>query len=66
MEAVGQVWRKSSHSGNGGVECVEVSVQRGAGVVAVRDSKDPQGGVLAISPDRWKAFTGAVRRGDYA
>jgi len=63
MEMVSQAWRKSSHSGNGGTECVEVSVRRGAGVVAVRDSKDPGGGVLALSPACWRALTGAVRRG---
>lgn len=26
------------------------------GVVAVRDSKDPHGPVLAFAPDAWRAF----------
>jgi hypothetical protein len=37
-----EVWRKSSHSNGNGGECVEV-----AGTLdAVRDSKNPDGGVL--------------------
>ncbi|WP_436495065.1 DUF397 domain-containing protein [Actinokineospora sp. HUAS TT18] len=37
-------WRKSTFSGGG--ECVEVA--RFPGVIAVRDSKNPAGGVLAF------------------
>ncbi|MFC5288124.1 DUF397 domain-containing protein [Actinokineospora guangxiensis] len=36
-------WRKSSFSGGNGGACVEVST-----VGAVRDSKNPEGGVLAV------------------
>ncbi|MEO6089609.1 MAG: DUF397 domain-containing protein [Umezawaea sp.] len=35
------VWRKSSHSGGGGSECVEVAFPSAR--VAVRDSKNPTG-----------------------
>lgn len=55
------VWRKSSYSGTNGGECVEVGVV-GKGV-AVRDSKDPHGPVLAIEPCAWQAFTGQVKDG---
>ncbi|MFI0352897.1 DUF397 domain-containing protein [Actinomadura sp. 9N407] len=47
-------WRKSSHSGHQG-ECVEVA-GLGLADVAVRDSTDPSGPVLAFSRAEWKAF----------
>jgi hypothetical protein len=49
------VWRKSSRSGTQGGNCVEVAGNL-AGVVAVRDSKDPTGPVLTFSPAAWRAF----------
>jgi len=53
------VWRKSTYNGNGG-DCAEVA--RGMpDVVAVRDSKDPDGPKLAFTPDEWKAFTRIVK-----
>ena len=56
----GHGWRKSSYSGNGGANCVEVG--RGpVGTVAVRDSKDPEGPVLAIGPDDWARFLTRLR-----
>ncbi|HEY3735065.1 MAG TPA: DUF397 domain-containing protein [Streptosporangiaceae bacterium] len=57
---VGTAWRKSSHSGNGGAECVEVASNL-RHVVAVRDSKDPDGPVLMISTDEWTRFIARVR-----
>lgn len=54
----GAKWVKSSYSGNGGGNCLEHA--RVHGVVAVRDSKVPNGGVLAISDDSWRAFVAAV------
>jgi len=50
-------WRKSSHSGTQG-ECVEVADLK-AGVVGVRDSKDPYGAYLSVST---AAFGQLVRR----
>jgi Domain of unknown function (DUF397) len=55
----GAGWRKSSYSGNSGGNCVEVAVGRQA--VAVRDSKDPHGPMLALTPERWMAFTAWCR-----
>ncbi len=53
------VWRKSSWSGGNG-NCVEVAANL-PGVVAVRDSKDPDGPVLAFSPAVWRAFAAGVK-----
>ena len=38
----GAIWRKSSYSGSNGGGCVEVADNL-PGLVAVRDSKDPNG-----------------------
>jgi hypothetical protein len=35
-------------------------------VVAVRDSKDPEGPRLAVTPRGWAAFTRRVKAGDYS
>ncbi|MGP3927955.1 DUF397 domain-containing protein [Streptomyces sp. 8N616] len=47
-------WRKSSYSDGGCGECVEVATCPGA--VHVRDSKDPQGPQLTVTPERWAEF----------
>jgi hypothetical protein len=54
------VWRKSSRSAADG-DCVEIVV--GRDVVAVRDSKDPDGVVLRFSGEEWRAFIRGVQRG---
>ena len=41
-------WRKSSHSGGEQSECVELTALE-SGRIGVRDSKDPDGGVLELS-----------------
>ncbi|WBB75040.1 DUF397 domain-containing protein [Micromonospora sp. WMMD1128] len=48
-------WRTSSRSNGQGGNCVEVADGL-PGVVAVRDSKDPAGPILAFGPDAWRAF----------
>jgi hypothetical protein len=55
-------WRKSSYSANGG-NCVEVA-QNLAGVIAVRDSKNPHGSPLAFTPRDWDRFTFSIKNGD--
>jgi hypothetical protein len=50
-------WRKSSHSG-GGNDCVEVAFVGGG--AAVRDSKDPEGGVLGLPAPGWRGLLAAV------
>jgi hypothetical protein len=48
MEHLGsRCWRKSSYSGNGGADCVEVGAHAQDGRVLVRDTTDRQGPVLA-------------------
>ncbi|MBD3005530.1 DUF397 domain-containing protein [Streptomyces sp. 5-10] len=54
-------FRKSSYS-NGAQECVEVATNV-PHVVAVRDSKDPEGRILRCAPTAWETFTAAVRHG---
>jgi hypothetical protein len=54
-----QHWFKSSYSGSGGGDCVEVAAH--AEVVHVRDSKDPRGPVLSLRPEQWSAFVRAAR-----
>ncbi|NXY97162.1 DUF397 domain-containing protein [Streptomyces sp. BR123] len=47
-------WRKSSHSGSTGGECVEVAAQ--PCLVAVRDSKRPDGPAFTVAPAAFEAF----------
>jgi hypothetical protein len=62
----GPAWRKSSHSGNNGGQCVEVALHPdGASVRLVRDSKDPSGPLLTFTPDEWRAFIAGVRDGEF-
>jgi hypothetical protein len=62
MEILEWCWRKSSYSGNGGGNCVEVTRDL-PHTVAVRDSKDPQGPVLAMEPAEWREFIAGVKAG---
>ena len=54
-------WRKSSYSGGTG-NCVEVTGNL-PGIVAVRDSQDPGGPALILTPAAWQAMTRKVRNG---
>ncbi|MBT2415962.1 DUF397 domain-containing protein [Streptomyces sp. ISL-12] len=56
MSTTGLAWFKSSYSGGGGGNCVEVAVS--PGTVLVRDSKDTARQPLAVSLNAWAAFTG--------
>jgi hypothetical protein len=57
-------WRKSSYSGSNGGDCVEIAFLSGDGR-ALRDSKDPGGPVLKFGPDDWRAFTVAIKAGEF-
>jgi Domain of unknown function (DUF397) len=54
-------WRTSSYSGGNGGECVQVAAKPSAGRVLVRDSKDPGGPVLALTPTEWRRFTDHIK-----
>jgi hypothetical protein len=55
-------WCKSSYSGNGGANCVEVG-RSPSGAVAVRDSKNPDGPILLIDGIGWRDFLADVKTG---
>jgi hypothetical protein len=68
-------WHKSARSGNG-ANCVEVAavdaqdLQLDKAEVAdrlflVRDSKDPDGPVLAFTPAEWHAFAEGLKDGEF-
>jgi hypothetical protein len=53
-------WRKATYSLSNG-NCVEVGT--GQALVAIRDSTDPDGPVISMSPGEWAEFTENVKRG---
>lgn len=55
-------WRKAQRSMANG-NCVEVAPVTDA--IAVRDSKNPGGLMLAYSIDSWRSFTLAARHGHF-
>ncbi|WP_432058360.1 DUF397 domain-containing protein [Streptomyces sp. bgisy022] len=55
MSTIERAWFRSSYSGGGGGNCVEVAMRTEA--VLVRDSKDTDKQALAVSRDAWSAFT---------
>jgi hypothetical protein len=58
-ELDGLTWRTSSYSGSNGGNCIEVAAA--SDIVAVRDSKNPDGAVLAFGPQDWRRFTGQLK-----
>ncbi len=56
-------WRKSSYSGNGGGDCVEVAGHDG--MILVRDSKDHgRGPIHRFTVAEWRAFLASIRTGE--
>ncbi|MFG2723047.1 DUF397 domain-containing protein [Streptomyces sp. NPDC048416] len=51
-------WRKSSYSGSEGGACVEVATHPSA--IHIRDSKNPEGPALTLSPTTWQGFLTAL------
>jgi hypothetical protein len=56
-------FRKSSYSDQAGA-CVEVGALPDGGL-AVRDSKDPEGGVLTFSATAFTSFVRSLSRGEF-
>jgi hypothetical protein len=59
MDMSSVTWRKSSYSGANGGNCIEIAAA--AHTVAVRDSKDPDGPMLAFGPNDWQQFADEVK-----
>ncbi|MFE6328950.1 DUF397 domain-containing protein [Streptomyces sp. NPDC057838] len=53
-----RLWRKSSASGSGADNCVEVAIDSD---VWVRDSKVSKGLVFAVSSPAWNSFLSSVK-----
>ncbi|PVD08769.1 DUF397 domain-containing protein [Streptomyces sp. CS207] len=61
----GARWLRSSYS-TGANNCVETARPSDgpwAGLLAVRDSKDPAGPALLFSPGSWASFTAGIHSG---
>jgi hypothetical protein len=56
-------WKKSTASAQ--VNCVEVAVSPNF-VIHMRDSKDPDGVMLAFSARGWEGFVSELRSGQFA
>jgi hypothetical protein len=70
MDLTGATWRRSSFSGGSGGASVEIAFvpgsKEGSGqVIAMRDSKRPDGPVLIFTPAEWEAFTLGVQDGEF-
>jgi hypothetical protein len=58
------IWRRSTQSSSTGQNCVEVATNI-AGIVAIRDSENPDGPTIATTRRRWEEFTGGVKDGEF-
>ncbi|MBA9002849.1 DUF397 domain-containing protein [Thermomonospora cellulosilytica] len=56
-------WRKSTRSQGSTGNCVELA--RLPGTLAIRDSKNPNGPILLLTPRAARQTAAAVKRGDY-
>ena len=57
-------WRKSSLSGQGNGNCVELAIAVPGSVIGVRDSKDRRGPVLVAATETWAGLLNMVNGGD--
>lgn len=55
------VWFKSSYSDGQGTSCVEAARLSPAPGIAIRDSKNPAGPALHLTPTTWTTFVTCLR-----
>jgi hypothetical protein len=58
MQTMSAPWRKSSYSGNGGQDCVEVARDN---AILIRDTIDRAGVTLSVTPGAWAKFTASLK-----
>ncbi|MFC5745208.1 DUF397 domain-containing protein [Actinomadura rugatobispora] len=63
MDLAAAQWRKSSRSDHQGGQCVEVAGI--APVIAVRDSKNPDGPKLILDAADWRALTRQIKASEH-
>ncbi len=63
MDLTDAIWFKSSRSSANG-QCVEVATNL-PGVVAVRDTKNRDGGTLVFTDAEWAAFVAGAKDGEF-
>lgn len=64
MDLTRAKWQTSTRSGGNG-NCVEVATNLPEGV-AVRDTKNRDGGTLIFTHAEWDAFVGGVKDGEFS
>ncbi|MEV7968483.1 DUF397 domain-containing protein [Sphaerisporangium sp. NPDC088356] len=72
MDLSNATWRKSSYTGSNGGNCVEVAELAGVTdspddteLIAVRDSKNPDGPKLFFTSAEWDAFVNGVKANEF-
>jgi hypothetical protein len=63
MKAKDLTWRKAKASATNG-NCVEVGTTAAGRVAAIRDSKAPERGHLAVRPEVFAALVARIKRGE--
>ena len=56
-------WRKSTRSSGGGSNCVQVAHLPGH--IAIRDSKNPEGPALIVTPTAFQELADRMRHGTF-
>ncbi len=54
-------WRKSTRSSGGGSNCVEIASL--PGLIAIRDSKNPEGPALILTRTAFRELANGIKRG---
>jgi hypothetical protein len=60
QELTAPTWRKSSYSSSSGGDCIEVAQLPTR--IAIRDSKNPEGGAFTVSPAAFSTFVDTLAR----